>query len=102
MRILCPIKRQIKHPTHLHTHLSLNLLKTRTDNDRLSEKRRHALVHQRVRLDEIQRQIGQGAAVVVALTGSRIGHLGTLHGQPVGIDGSLLLEVALERIGDVL
>lgn len=55
-----------------------------------------------MRLDEVQRQVGQRPAVVVALAWPRIRHLVAEHRQPVGVDGSLLLEIALKGVGDVL
>lgn len=78
------------------------LLETRSDHDGLPEEAGHALVHQGVSFDKIQRQVRQRATVVVALAGSWVRHLVAEYRQPVGIDGSLFLEVALECVGDVL
>jgi len=79
-----------------------HLLETGAYNDRLTEKARHRLVHQRVRVDEVERQIRQCARVVGALTRPRVRHLRVLHRQPVGVHGALLLEIASEGVGDVL
>lgn len=85
-------------PPNLHEYL----LYASSYNDRLAEKVRNALVHQRMRLDKIQREIRQRPAIVVTLSRSRIRHLRTLHRQPIRVDGRLLFEVALECVGDVL
>lgn len=53
-------------------------------------------------LDEVEREVGEGPAVVVALPRPRVRNLGALDREPVGVEGGLLLEVALERVGDVL
>lgn len=79
-----------------------HLLETGAYNDRLAEKARHRFVHQRVRIDKVERQIWQRARVVGALPGSRIRYLRVLHRQPVGVHGALLLEITGEGIGDIL
>lgn len=52
--------------------------------------------------DEIEGEIGQRPAIVVALTRSGIRHFRALHRQPIGIYGRLFLEVSFKRVGDVL
>lgn len=79
-----------------------HLLETGAYNDRLAEKARHRLVHQRVCVDEVERQIRQCARVVGALAGPWVRHLRVLHRQPVGVQGTLLLEITSEGVGDVL
>lgn len=79
-----------------------HLLKTGAYNDRLAEKARHRFVHQRMRVDEVERQIRQRARVVGALSGSRIRHLRVLHRQPIGVHCALLLEITGESVGDIL
>lgn len=78
------------------------LLHARPDNDGLAEEVGYALVHQRVGLYEIQSEIRQRPAVVVTLARSGIRYFGTVHRQPVRIDGRLLFEVPLKGVGDVL
>ena len=79
-----------------------DLLETGAYDDRLTEEARHQLVHEGVRVDKIEGQIGQRSGVVDALAGPRVRNLGTLNRQPVRVDGALFLEVTLERVGDVL
>lgn len=55
-----------------------------------------------MRVDEVERQIWQRARVVGALAGPRIRHLRVLHRQPVRVQSSLLLEVTVEGVGDIL
>ena len=49
---------------------------------RQTEEGRHRFVHQRVRLDEAERQFGQLPRVVGAVARPRFGHLGRQHRQP--------------------
>lgn len=78
------------------------LLKTSSYNNGLSEKTGHAFVHQRMRFDKIQSQIRQRSTVIVTLARSRIRHFLAQHRQPIRVQSGLLLEIALERVGDVL
>lgn len=55
-----------------------------------------------MRVDKVESEIRQRSRVVDALARPRVRHLGALHRQPVRVDGALFLEVALERVGDVL
>lgn len=80
----------------------MNLLETGANDDGLTEEARHQLVHQGMGVDKVEGEIGQGSRIVHALAGPWIGHLGALHRQPIRVDRALLLEIALERIRDVL
>jgi hypothetical protein len=53
-------------------------------------------------LDEVDGDVGQGARVVDALAGPRLGHLLSRHRQPVRVHRLLLLELALERTHHVV
>lgn len=79
-----------------------HLLETSAYNDWLAEETRHRFIHQRVRIDKVERQIRQRARVVGALPGSWIRYLRVLHRQPVGVHGALLLEITGKGIGDIL
>ena len=79
-----------------------NLLKARAYDDGLSEEAPHRLVHQRVALDKVQRQVGQRARIIDALARPWIGHFRARYRQPIRIESALLLEVALERVLDIL
>lgn len=68
----------------------------------MAEEARDQLVHQGVRVDKVEGEIGQRSGIVDALAGPRVGHLGALHGQPIRVDRTLLLEIPLERVCDVL
>lgn len=96
------IRRLESVPLETRTKELEGLLETGADDDRLAEKTRHQLVHEGMRVDEVESKVGQRAGVVDALPGPGVRDLGALHGQPVRVDSALLLEVALERVGDVL
>jgi hypothetical protein len=74
-----------------------NSLHANADNNGLSKEGRHRLIHQRVILDEVDSDVGQGARVVDARAGPRLRHLLRRHRQPVGVHCLLLFELALER-----
>lgn len=65
--------------------------------ERQPVERRHGLVHQRVRLDEVERDLGQGARVVDTLAGTRLGHVVDAHRQPVRVHRRLRLFKERER-----
>lgn len=58
----------------------LNLLKAGADDYGLPEEARHQLVHEGVRMDEVEGQVRQCVRVVDALPGSRVGYLALIHG----------------------
>lgn len=53
-------------------------------------------------LDEVEREVGQSARIVDALSRSWVRNLRTRHWQPIGVLSALLLEQTLERVLDVL
>lgn len=59
-----------------------NLLEAGANEQRLVEHGRHGLVHERVRLDEVERDVGQGLRVVDALARPRLRHLCAINVRP--------------------
>lgn len=81
---------------------SSNSLEARPNNDGLPKEGFHGLVHEWMAFDEIKGEIWQGSGIVGALAGSGVWHLRTLHGQPIGVERTLLFKTAFECVGDVL
>lgn len=77
------------------------LLDTGADDDGLLVERSDGLVHQRMTLDEVEREVGQCPGIVCALARSGVRHLGPGHRQPVGVHVVLFLKLALERVQHV-
>ena len=78
---------------HLRIHGQLGELvaERRVRQERDPVEGRDGLVHQRVRLDEIQRHFGQRPRIVDALPRARFRHVVGADRQPIGIHRRLLL-----------
>ena len=62
----------------------VNVLETRADDEWLVDHGRYRVVHQRVRLDEIERHVRQRLRIVDALAGPRFGDLTESKGKVSG------------------
>ena len=78
------------------------VLERRVSQQRQAVKGRHRFIHQRVRLDEIERHFRQGARIIDALARPRLWNFGRRHRQPIGVHRRLLFERAVERVEHVL